>query len=120
METHQKLTKVGNHHHHVIMPIEEEEQSLEMKGNNHHHVTPTQEEPQLPKKDDVWRSCCFDLSPAGVAYCGQFIVTMSVLGISTLMLIKADGNCEQSASYIGLISFVLGKILSSVISSSQK
>ena len=100
-ETHRALTRVGMTHH-AMVPVEEEEPPLP------------------PKKDDVWRSCCFDLSPAGVAYAGQFIVTMSVLGISTFMLIKADGNCEQSASYIGLISFVLGKILSSVITSSQK
>jgi hypothetical protein len=120
METHQKLTKVGNHHHHVIMPIEEEEQSLEMKGNNHHHVTPTQEEPPLAKKDDVWRSCCFDLSSSCVAYTGQLLVTLSVIGISTFFLIRADGNCEQSSPYINLISFLIGKILSSVISSSPK
>jgi hypothetical protein len=114
MDTHQMLTKVGNHH--VITPIEEEQ----LTGNNHHHVTPTQEEPQLPKKDDVWRSCCFDLSSSCVAYTGQLLVTLSVIGISTFFLIRADGNCEQSSPYINLISFLIGKILSSVISSSQK
>ena len=94
-------------------------QMLTKIGTNVHHVVPIEEEPVPPKTDDVWRSCCFDLSPAGVAYAGQLVVTMSVLGISTFMLIKANGNCEQSASYIGLISFILGKILSTVISSQK-
>ena len=113
MDTHQMLTKVGNHH---VMPIEEEQ----LTGNNHHHVTPTQEEPPLAKKDDVWRSCCFDLSSSCVAYTGQLLVTLSVIGISTFFLIRADGNCEQSSPYINLISFLIGKILSSVISSSSQ
>ncbi len=88
-------------------------------GTNVHAVVPIEEEPLPPKKEDVWRSCCFDLSPAGVAYAGQLIVSMSVLGISTFMLIKANGSCEQSSPYIGLISFLLGKILSTVISSQK-
>ena len=88
-------------------------------GTTTHHVVPIEEPPLPQKKEEVWRSCCFDLSPNGVAYTGQLIVTISVLGISTMMLVKANGNCEQSASYIGLISFVCGKILSSVITSQR-
>ena len=73
---------------------------------------------EIKEKDKlVWESCCFNVNPHGVAYLGQFIVTMSVLSISTYMLLKADGSCEKSSPYIGLISFVLGKILSSVVSS---
>jgi len=69
------------------------------------------------KKNNVWKSCCFDVSPQGVAYTGQFLTTGFVLSISTYFLIQADGDCNKSSPYIGLISFVMGKILSSVISS---
>ena len=68
----------------------------------------------------VWRSCCFSLNSHCVSYCGQFIFSMSVLGFCSIMLLKADGNCEQSSSYINIISFMMGKILSSVISSTNK
>ena len=68
----------------------------------------------------VWRSCCFNLDSHCVAYVGQFIFTMSVLGFCIVMLIKANGSCEQSSSYINIISFMMGKILSSVMSSSRE
>ena len=99
MDVQQSLTRVGNKPT-VVVPVEED------------HEEPT---PQ----PDVWRSCCFQLSPPGVAYCGQFTVTVMVLVISTYMLIRADGDCNKSSPFIGLISFMLGKILSSVISSQK-
>ena len=57
----------------------------------------------------VWRSCCFNLDSHCVAYTGQFIFTMSVLGFCSVMLVKANGSCEQSSSYINIISFMMGK-----------
>ena len=99
MDVHQSLTRVGNKPT-VVIPVEDNE-----------------EQPTPPP--DVWRSCCFQLSPPGVAYCGQFTVTVMVLAISTYMLIRADGDCNKSSPFIGLISFMLGKILSSVISSQK-
>jgi hypothetical protein len=73
--------------------------------------------PPPPKEKVIWRSCCFQLDPKGVAYAGQFTISMTVLGISTYMLFQADGDCNKSSPYIGLISFLLGKILSTVVSS---
>lgn len=67
-----------------------------------------------------WKSCCFELDSHFVAYAGQFIFSMSALGFCAIMLVKADGSCEQSSSYINIISFMLGKILSSVMSSNDK
>jgi hypothetical protein len=86
----------------------------------HSHLTkPVNEnnDTPSPKEKVIWRSCCFQLDPKGVAYAGQFTISMTVLGISTYMLLKADGDCNQSSPYIGLISFLLGKILSTVVSS---
>ena len=102
MDVHQSLTRVGNKPIVVIPVIQEEEEQC------------TQ-----PPTQDVWRSCCFQLSPAGVAFGGQLTVTIIVLAISTLMLVKADGDCNKSAPYFSMISFMLGKILSSVISSQK-
>jgi hypothetical protein len=68
----------------------------------------------------VWRSCCFSMDSHFVSYLGQFIFSMSVLAFCSVMLIKADGSCEQSSSYINIISFMMGKILSSVMSSTSK
>lgn len=67
-----------------------------------------------------WKSCCFELDSHMVAYVGQFVFSMSVLGFCSVMLIKANGSCEQSSSYINIISFMMGKILSTVMTSSDK
>ena len=74
----------------------------------------------MPENAKVWRSCCFNLDSHCVAYTGQFIFTMSVLGFCSVMLVKANGSCEQSSSYINIISFMMGKILSSVMSSTRE
>ena len=86
----------------------------------HSHLpNPVNENNDTPSKKEkvIWKSCCFQLDPRGVAYAGQFTISMTVLGISTYMLLKADGDCNKSSPYIGLISFLLGKILSTVVSS---
>lgn len=69
------------------------------------------------EKTQVWRSCCFQTDPHMCSYIGQLTTSFVILGFSFIMLIKANGSCEQSSPYIGLISFLLGKLLSSVMSS---
>jgi hypothetical protein len=96
MNVHKALTKTGD-------SIKSNEVLYEIKEEK--------------KEQKVWKSCCLELSPQGVAYFGQFLTTGFVLSISTYFLIQADGDCNKSSPYIGLISFVMGKILSSVISS---
>ena len=73
-------------------------------------------------KDDnkVWKSCCFELNSHCVSYVGQLLFSFSVMSLCTVMLIKANGNCEQSSSYVNLLSFMIGKILSSIQSSSTQ
>ena len=65
----------------------------------------------------TWKSCCFQLNSQCVTYTGQLSFSIAVLGICTLMLVKADGDCSMSSPYINIISFLAGKILSSVITS---
>ena len=67
--------------------------------------------------NQVWRSCCFEIDSHFTSYIGQLLISFSILTFSFIMLIKADGDCNKSSSYINLISFLLGKILSSVQSS---
>jgi hypothetical protein len=80
------------------------------------------DEIKYEQKDEhkVWKSCCFELDSHFIAYAGQFVFSMSVLGFCSVMLIKANGSCEQSSSYINIISFMMGKILSTVMTSSDK
>ena len=68
-------------------------------------------------KKEVWESCCIRTNPHAIAYIGQLLISIIILAFSFIMLIKANGNCEQSSPYIGLISFLMGKLLSSVMTS---
>ena len=70
-------------------------------------------------KKEVWESCCIRTNPHAIAYIGQIVVSVIILAFSFIMLIKANGSCEQSSPYIGLISFLMGKLLSSVVGSGQ-
>lgn len=69
------------------------------------------------KKELVWESFCIRTNPHAIAYFGQLLISIIILAFSFIMLIKANGNCEQSSPYIGLISFLMGKLLSSVMAS---
>ncbi len=69
------------------------------------------------KEEKVWRSCCLELSPKCIVYTGQYSISIIVLGICTWMLIKAEGSCEQASAPYSIISFLLGKLLATVASS---
>ena len=71
----------------------------------------------IKEKKEYWESCCIRTNPHAVAYIGQICISSLILGFSFIMLIKADGSCEKSSPYIGLISFLMGKLLSSVVGS---
>ena len=58
------------------------------------------------------RYCFKKTNSKCLLFLGQISISMSVLCISSYMLIIADGDCDISTPYIGIISFVLGKILS--------
>ena len=68
-------------------------------------------------KKEVWESFCIRTNPHAIAYFGQLLISIIILAFSFMMLIKSNGNCEQSSPYIGLISFLMGKLLSSVMAS---
>ena len=67
--------------------------------------------------DHVWESCCLKMNSKCIIYSGQILVSVLVLGLCTYMLILSDGDCNRSSSYINLIAFLLGKLLSDVATS---
>lgn len=74
----------------------------------------------LTHENDSWKSCCLRTDRQMVVYIGQILFSFAVLSFSGVMLYVADGSCEKSSPYIGLISFLLGKILSSVTDSTHR
>jgi hypothetical protein len=88
-------------------------------------VQTEQKDTVVEVKDDedeehkMWTSCCIRVNGEMIQYVGQLVVTMSVIAISTMMLIKAENDCSVSSPYIGLLSFILGKILNNVTNSKK-
>jgi hypothetical protein len=111
-----------NHSHHKTKHLKKEHiagdnsEESDCEIDEHVHHKTNHDSDDIPEKA-IWRSCCFQLDPRCLAYAGQFTISMTVLGISTYMLLQADGDCNKSSPYIGIISFLLGKILSTVVSS---
>ena len=67
--------------------------------------------------DRAWRSCCLKTDRHATVYIGQLVFSFSILGFSAAMLVLADGDCNKSSPYIGLISFLMGKLLSTITTS---
>jgi len=89
---------------------------MDEKNENKELIHKIEVEDEKDKKE-VWESCCIRTNPHAIAYIGQIGISSLIIGFSFIMLIKADGNCEKSSPYIGLISFLMGKLLSSVVGS---
>ena len=68
-------------------------------------------------KKDVWESCCLRTDRHMIAYIGQFVFSMSVLAFCAIMIIRARGDCNNVSPFVSIISFLMGKLLSSVVSS---
>ena len=62
----------------------------------------------------IWKSCCLKTDKNMVVYIGQFVITLLILGFCALRLAQSDFDCDKSSPYIGLISFILGKLLATV------
>ena len=88
--------------------------------------TLTQREPpslvtqRTPRRQ--WHSCCFagGTDKQMVLYFGQLGISTAILAFSFLQLIRAEGNCDRSSPYIGLISFLMGKLLATVVDSNTQ
>jgi hypothetical protein len=92
----------------------------DMKQRHEPAPPPQAPPPQELDERDTWQSCCLKTDRQAVIYLGQMTIAFSVLAFSGAMLVTANGNCEKSSPYIGLISFILGKLLSSVTDSTHR
>ena len=66
-----------------------------------------------------WVSCCVETDRQAVVYIGQMIFSAGLITLCAVMLVRADGSCDKSSPYISLLSFLAGKVLATVVSSSQ-
>ena len=62
----------------------------------------------------IWKSCCLKTDKNAVVYLGQFVITLLILAFCAFQLAKSEFDCNKSSPYIGLISFILGKLLATV------
>ena len=62
-----------------------------------------------------WVSCCIETDKGAVIYFGQLAFSFCVLAFCCVMLITSNGECNKSSPYISLVSFLLGKLLSTVV-----
>ena len=76
-------------------------------------------EQRRPRRQ-TWKSCCLEADRQMMVWFGQLLLMLSVLAFCAVQLVAADGECDRSSPYIGLISFILGKALASVVDSGRE
>ena len=70
----------------------------------------------------MWHSCCCagGTEKQLLVYSGQLVFAFTILAFSFFQLHEANGSCERSSPYIGLISFLMGKLLATVVDSNTQ
>ncbi len=63
------------------------------------------EPPTTPK---IWRSCCIEVDKQAIMYFSQLGVGLLILGFSGVQLLRSNFECDQSAPYLSLLSFIIG------------
>jgi hypothetical protein len=63
----------------------------------------------------VWRSCCLVADKNMIVYLSQMIFALMILLFSCFQLTKYSDQCNIASPYYSLISFILGKLLSSIV-----
>ncbi len=71
-----------------------------------------------PRPAPIWQSCCLRTDRAAIVYLGQMVFSGALIALCSVMLFEADGDCSKSSPYISLLSFLAGKVLASIVSSS--
>ena len=72
-----------------------------------------------PTMRPQWVSCCLRSDRQAVVYLGQMGFSAALIALCGIMLVRADGACEQSGPYLNLLSFLAGKVLATVVDSTQ-
>ena len=72
-------------------------------------ITPEMGEEQgYVSPNRLWRSCCVEIDKQAVIYFAQITIGVAVLAFSAVQLLRSNFECNQSAPYLGLISFIIG------------
>lgn len=67
------------------------------------------------EENKIWKSCCLVIDKNMVVYISQFIFSLSILGFSCFQLTKYSDQCNIASPYYSLISFLMGKLLSNIL-----
>jgi hypothetical protein len=68
-------------------------------------------------KKHTWKSCCLKSDKTMIVFLSQILTTLLILAFCAFQLAKSEFDCNKSSPYIGLISFILGKLLATISTS---
>ena len=88
------------------LEIDIEKMSEENKRKILNHKLKLQES----KYDDTWKSFCLTMDRRAITYFTTIIAVFGVMIFSMIQLIKAE-ECNETETYIGLLTFLIGVIL---------
>ena len=63
----------------------------------------------------VWRSCCLVVDKNMIVYLSQMMFALLILLFSCFQLVKYSDQCNIASPYYSLISFLMGKLLSNIL-----
>jgi len=66
---------------------------------------------------NTWKSCCLKSDKTMIVFLSQILTTLLILAFCAFQLAKSEFDCNKSSPYIGLISFILGKLLATISTS---
>ena len=66
------------------------------------------------KTHTYWKSCCLKSDKSMIVFISQMITTLLILAFCAFQLAKSEFDCNKSSPYIGLVSFILGKLLATI------
>ncbi len=68
---------------------------------------------EVPSK--VWKSCCLVVDRNMTVYLSQMTFATLILLFSCYQLVKYSDQCNIASPYYSLISFLMGKLLSNIL-----
>ena len=58
--------------------------------------------------DTTWKSCCLVADRRAVVFFTQLLISLIIICFCLTMLILFPEDCNKEATYIGLLTFVIG------------
>lgn len=97
----------------LVNPDEKESKNLSNNrriiiNNNNVEIDEAKQE----EENTVWKSFCFLVDKNALVFITQSVVIIITLIFSFYALYESEGDCSKSSPYFSLISFLVGKMLS--------